>query len=56
MPPRLDTQAPYGSRVVLQFEGEFDIYCLDEVCYHWVEVRSAMDLSQSGPRSVCVCV
>ena len=39
--------------VVVQFEGEFDVYCLDEVCYHWVEVRSGMDLSESGPRFCC---
>ncbi len=36
--------------VVLEFEGEFDIFCMEEVCYHWVEVRSGMDLSIAGPR------
>ena len=43
-------QAPFGSKIVLQFEGEFDIYCLDNTCYHWVEVRSGADLSETGPR------
>ncbi len=43
-------QAPFGHKVVLQFEGDFGIYCLEEVCYHWVEIRSGFDLSTQGPR------
>lgn len=43
-------EAPAGKRVVLWFEGDFGIYCYNNRCLDWVEVRYKTDLGLSGPR------
>ena len=43
-------EAPQGKRVVLEFEGDFGIYCYNDRCLDWVEVRYKADLGMSGPR------
>ncbi|KAI0225942.1 Zinc metalloproteinase nas-36 [Lamellibrachia satsuma] len=47
-------QAPANHRVVLNFEGEFGIYCHNSgQCHHWVEVRTGTNLGRQGPRFCC---
>ena len=43
-------EAPQGKRVVLEFESDFGIYCYNDRCLDWVEVRYKTDLGMSGPR------
>ena len=47
---RLYLQAPRGRRIVIQFVGDFNIYCFADRCRHWVEVRYKGDLGLPGPR------
>jgi len=48
--PVCDSQAPRDHVIRLNFVGDFGIYCINRVCFHWVEVKYKADLGLEGPR------
>lgn len=42
-----------GFRLQFSFVDEFGIYCLEQSCYHWVEVRFGKNPAIEGPRFCC---
>ncbi|CAH1774642.1 unnamed protein product [Owenia fusiformis] len=45
--------APKGCKIVLRFVDDFNVYCLRDVCYHWVEIKYNKELGLAGPRFCC---
>jgi len=43
-------QAGSGERVRVSFVGEFGVFCKNDACYDWVEVRYTGLLNNTGPR------
>ncbi|KAK2176354.1 hypothetical protein NP493_667g00011 [Ridgeia piscesae] len=46
-------RAPEGKHVTLRFDDIFSVYCANNHCLHWVEIRYKRDLGKSGPRFCC---
>ncbi|CAH1774643.1 unnamed protein product [Owenia fusiformis] len=45
--------APKGCRIVLRFVDYFEIFCKNDVCYHWLEIKYTKSLGLPGPRFCC---